>query len=70
MTYLKTFGHDVESFKETLKSWRDDIYSVTDVLSNFAGNIKDAPGVFKVAKHLKPTNIGMIDHILDELKGK
>ncbi|WP_275348171.1 hypothetical protein, partial [Xenorhabdus bovienii] len=70
INYLKTFDYDIESFKGTFKSWRDDIYSVTDVLSNFSGNVKDAPGVFKVAKHLKPTNIGMIDYIINELKGK
>ncbi|CAQ82874.1 MULTISPECIES: hypothetical protein [Photorhabdus] len=63
LTYLKTFEND-------LKSWRDSIYSVADPLSNFAGNIKDAPGVFKVAKHFKPIDVGIITHIVNELKGK
>ncbi|CAQ82878.1 Hypothetical Protein PAU_00786 [Photorhabdus asymbiotica] len=63
LTYLKTFEND-------LKSWRDSIYSVADPLSNFAGNVKDAPGVFKVAKHFKPIDVGIITHIVNELKGK
>ncbi|OTA18744.1 hypothetical protein Xbed_02992 [Xenorhabdus beddingii] len=61
--FLKALGRD-------LKSLRDDTYSIADPLSSFAGNIKDAPGVFKVAKHFKPINIGITTHIINELKGK
>ncbi|MBD1229031.1 hypothetical protein [Xenorhabdus griffiniae] len=61
--FLKTLGSNLESL-------RDDIYSITDPLSNFSGNIKDAPGVFKVAKHFKPINVGITTHIINELKGK
>ncbi|WP_051690818.1 hypothetical protein [Photorhabdus australis] len=61
--FLKTLEGD-------FKSYLDDIYSVADPLSSFAGNIKDAPGVFKVAKNFKPINIGIISHIINELKGK
>ncbi|MDR0218316.1 MAG: hypothetical protein LBI71_05440 [Enterobacteriaceae bacterium] len=63
MIFLKELGSD-------LKSLRDGIYSVADPLSNFAGNIKDIPGVFKVASHFKPTNVGIFTHIVNELKGK
>ncbi|MDC9613791.1 hypothetical protein PSI19_07810 [Xenorhabdus khoisanae] len=62
--FLKTLGVD-------LKSVKDGFYSVADPLSSFAGNIiKDAPGVFKVAKHFKPIDIGIISYIINELKGK
>ncbi|MBE8598267.1 hypothetical protein [Xenorhabdus sp. BG5] len=62
--FLKELGSDIKSFLN------DTVFPVTDVLSNFAGNIKDAPGVFKVAKHFKPINIGIATHIINELKGK
>ncbi|WP_445375250.1 hypothetical protein ACSLVK_05560 [Photorhabdus tasmaniensis] len=61
---MKELGCDIKSFIN------DSVFPVTDVLSNFAGNIKDAPGVFKVAKNFKPINIGIFTHILNELKGK
>ncbi|NRN30820.1 hypothetical protein [Photorhabdus heterorhabditis] len=61
--FLKTLESD-------FRTWRDNIYPVTDFLANFAGSIKDAPGVFKVAKHFKPMNMGIIEHIVNELKGK
>ncbi|CAQ85531.1 MULTISPECIES: hypothetical protein [Photorhabdus] len=62
LAYLTAFENDI-------KSWRDSIYSIVDPLSSFTGNIKDALGVFKVAKHLKLPNIGMVKHIKNELKG-
>ncbi|PHM74038.1 hypothetical protein [Xenorhabdus kozodoii] len=64
ITFLKELGSDIKSFLN------DNVFSVTDVLSNFSGNIKDAPGIFKVAKHLKPINIGITTYIINELKGK
>ncbi|PHM74035.1 hypothetical protein [Xenorhabdus kozodoii] len=64
ITFLKELGSDIKSFLN------DNVFSVTDVLSNFAGNIKDVPGIFKVAKHLKPINIGITTYIINELKGK
>ncbi|OCQ52993.1 hypothetical protein Ppb6_01886 [Photorhabdus australis subsp. thailandensis] len=62
--FLKELGCDIKSFLN------DTAFPVTDVLSNFAGNIKDALGVFKVAKNFKPINIGIFTYIINELKGK
>ncbi|PHM50450.1 hypothetical protein [Xenorhabdus miraniensis] len=41
--FLKTLESD-------FKSLRDEVYSIADPLSNFAGNIKDVPGVFKIGQ--------------------
>ncbi|MBE8598288.1 hypothetical protein IQ209_17845 [Xenorhabdus sp. BG5] len=62
--FLKELGGNIKSFIN------DNVFPVTDVLSNFAGNIKDTPGVFIVAKHFKPINIGITTYIINELKGK
>ncbi|WP_228005972.1 hypothetical protein [Xenorhabdus sp. BG5] len=51
--FLKELGGNIKSFINY------NVFPVTDVLSNFAGNIKDTPGIFTVAKHFKPINIGI-----------
>ncbi|CAQ84103.1 MULTISPECIES: hypothetical protein [Photorhabdus] len=61
--FLKELGCDIKSLLNGT------VFPVTDVLSNFSGNIKDTPGVFKVAKNFKPINIGIFTHIINELKG-
>ncbi|OKO98801.1 hypothetical protein [Xenorhabdus eapokensis] len=62
--FLKELGSDLKSIINS------NIFPTTDVLSNFAANIKDIPGVLKVAENFKPINIGIFSHIINELKGK
>ncbi|PHM35905.1 hypothetical protein [Xenorhabdus innexi] len=60
----------LKELEGNMKSIRDNVYPTTDVLSNFAGNIRDIPGVLKVASNFKPIDIGIMTHIVNELKGK
>ncbi|KLU16123.1 MULTISPECIES: hypothetical protein [Xenorhabdus] len=71
MIYLNELGSGIkDNIKYGVDIINKDIFPTTDFFSNFAGNIKDTPALLKTIWHFKPTNIGMMAFIINELKGK